>query len=603
MKTRKKTDKTEILPEQLVLQKPEKEVKPMRLAMFFGGLLFLAITPVYAYFFFPKLLEKFQEGSFSFSMILLMAFMLLLAFLLFSFMAYIYQAMKRARIILDSVGIHYRSNLPSFFQGWIPNTSPRDWSAQWQEVTAIHLKHSPTSKMQGGTKFIALGLHMGMRYQELFPVQWVNADEQPATKKPPGFIQWRRPNAAETEKALLFTPLLKYLAKNRILVKNEITIQIDKNLFSNSFSFSRVALGISLLTVICLFVFVLYPQISERLKDQTYDATPVAAETTPHASHSLPREHVRTLKGHQNNVIPLVFSPDGKMLASGSKDKTVMLWDAETGNALKTLKSHNDKVQAVAFSPDGTLLASGSEDNTIKLWEVNTGKLTATLTGHDKTFMDYKGVFSVAFSPDGKTLASANWDYSVMLWEMPGGKTLHLIKGHKKRFWGLLKGEGSGHENSVHTVAFSPDGETLASGGFDNVIKLWEVSSGRLLNTLHWHSEWILCVTFSPDGRFLASSGHDKSVRLWDARTGKRLRLLKGHTKNVPSVSFSPDSQVLVSSSDDNTVKFWEVSSGVLLHTLKAHKDYVNTAVFSPDGEMLATASGDDTVKLWRKQR
>jgi WD40 repeat protein len=339
----------------------------------------------------------------------------------------------------------------------------------------------------------------------------------------------------------------------------------------------------------------------EELKAEYQKPSLVVTETTEPTSYTLPNKVLHTLEGHNSNVLSVAFSPDGKKVASGSKDKTIKLWEVNTGELLQTLKGHRNKVQSVAFSPDGHLLASGSEDNTIKLWNADTGELIDTLKGHEDSLLaTNRKVFSVAFSPDGKKIASGNWDKSIMLWEVRFGKALHFIKGRTKRFWGLVEEKGDGHTDSVNSVAFSPNSRILASGSFDNVIKLWEVSRGKLLKTLKGHGDFVLSVTFSPDGNMLASSSYDKSIKQWEVDSGKVLRTMSGHQDAVTSVAFRPDGQILVSGSFDRTVKLWEVSSGKLLSTLEGHKDYVNSVVFSPDGSMIASASGDDAVKVWK---
>jgi WD40 repeat protein len=206
---------------------------------------------------------------------------------------------------------------------------------------------------------------------------------------------------------------------------------------------------------------------------------------------------------------------------------------------ITTLTGHTDLVRSVAFSPDGRLLASGSDDKTIKLWEVATGSLVRTLSGHTSI------VFSVAFSPDGRLLASGSADWTVKLWEVASGSLVRTL---------------SGHPGSVNSVAFSPDGRLLASGSSGTTIKLWEVATGSLVRTLSGHTDLVRSVAFSPDGRLLASGSFDDTIKLWEVATGSLVRTLSGHTSWVYSVAFSPDGRLLASGSADKTIKLWDIS-------------------------------------------
>jgi len=193
-------------------------------------------------------------------------------------------------------------------------------------------------------------------------------------------------------------------------------------------------------------------------------------------------------------------------------------------------------------------------------------------------------VGSVAFSPDGQTLASGSYDNTIKLWRVSDGTLLRTLTGHR---------------DSVLSVAFSPDGQTLASGSWDRTITLWRVSDGRLLRTLTGHTYCVTSVAFSPDGETLASGSGDRTIRLWRVSDGTLLRTLTGHTSPVTSVAFSPDGQTLASGSD-STIKLWRVSDGTLLRTLTGHNDYVNSVAFSPDGQTLVSGSGHGTVRLWQ---
>jgi eukaryotic-like serine/threonine-protein kinase len=200
-----------------------------------------------------------------------------------------------------------------------------------------------------------------------------------------------------------------------------------------------------------------------------------------------------------------------------------------------------------------------------------------TLKGHTGC------VTSVAFSPDGRRLASGSWDNTVKIWDSATGKELFSL---------------NGHASSVFSVAFSPDGRRLASGNNDRPVKIWDVATGKELLSLKVHSSMVNSVAFSPDGQWLASGG-GRTVTIWNSVTGKELLSFNGHTGEVNSVAFSPDGQRLASGSGDETVKIWDIATGKELFSLKGHNGRVNSVAFSPDGQRLASGNGDETVKIW----
>jgi len=246
----------------------------------------------------------------------------------------------------------------------------------------------------------------------------------------------------------------------------------------------------------------------------------------------------KTLTGHSDWVRSVVYSPDGRYLASGSGDKTIKISGVATGKQLRTLTGHSDTVSSVVYSPDGRYLASGSNDKTIKIWEVATGKQLRTLTGH------YGEVYSVVYSPDGRYLASGSWDKTIKIWDVVTGKQLRTL---------------TGHSSPVLSVVYSPDGRYLASGNDDKTIKIWEVATGKQLRTLTGHSDVVRSVVYSPDGRYLASGSDDDTLTIWEVATGNELRTLTGHSETVFSVAYSPDGRYLASGSVDDTIKIWRV--------------------------------------------
>jgi len=321
---------------------------------------------------------------------------------------------------------------------------------------------------------------------------------------------------------------------------------------------------------------------------------PSSAKTTPPplvqtVSPRITSANVRlitTLSGHSSWVNSVTFSPDGQLLASGSGNSTIKLWDMETMKELRILKGHSADIRSVAFSPDGQILASGSNDNTIKLWDVHNWKELRTLEEHSKA------VNSVAFSPDGRILASGSDDKTIKLWDV------HF------KLWNVFNGQKNrtlGDSNPVKSIAFSPDGHTLASNLGGN-INLWDVRNGKEKPFFEGRLGWVKSLAFSADGQTLASGSLDKTIKLWDVRTRRELRTLSGHSQAVYSVAFSPDGQTLASGSLDKTIKLWDVRTGRELRTLSGHLQVIHSVAFSPDEQTLGSSSYK-TINLWQVTR
>lgn len=284
------------------------------------------------------------------------------------------------------------------------------------------------------------------------------------------------------------------------------------------------------------------------------------------------QEHNR-LQKHSNRVWSISFSPDGQMLASGSEDGTIALWNKD-GRLLKTLNGQGGRILCVSFSPDGETLATASSDKTVKLWSKN-GTLLSILRGHQNN------VNSVSFSSDSQTIATASTDKTAKLWTNKG----------------ILLQNLQGHTDSVKSVSFSRDGLSIVTGSKDRTVKLWS-QEGKLLRTLADHTDEVNQVSFSPDDQMIASASRDKTIKLWK-RDGTFLRTLSQHSQAVNSIAWSPDSQKIASASVNNLVQLWSYD-GNLLTNLEGHSDTVLDVKFSPDGQTIASASADSTVRLWK---
>ncbi len=271
------------------------------------------------------------------------------------------------------------------------------------------------------------------------------------------------------------------------------------------------------------------------------------------------------------------FSPRDSLLAAGSSEGDLALWDTSTGQLKATLSGHESPIYGIAFSHEGRTLASASGDRSIKLWDLATARVRATLLGHAES------VNEICFSPDGLTLASASADNTIKLWDCRTAECKATLEGHSA---------------GVSSVAFGPDSRMIASGSRDKTIKLWDLTTGQLSATLRGHSENVSSVRFSPDGQTLASVSEDYTAKLWDLATGRTRAALGKHLSRHSRICFSPDGWSLAIS-PGKTIEIWDVSTGRLKHALHGSQEWITSISFSPDGAMLASGSVRSGVALW----
>ncbi|OKH37434.1 hypothetical protein FACHB389_09900 [Nostoc calcicola FACHB-389] len=316
-------------------------------------------------------------------------------------------------------------------------------------------------------------------------------------------------------------------------------------------------------------------------------------------------KNTKILSGHSDSVLCVAISRDGKMLASGDSQRTIKLWNLTTGELLTTLTGHSSEVFGVDFSPDGQTLASASnmefQDGNIKLWDVSTGRVRQTL---GSSLVSLR-TSCVAFSPDGETLATGHFDAAIRLWHPISGKEIRTLRGHG---W------------DVNSVTFSPDGRFLVSGGIDGAIMIWNWRNGERIRTLNRPSDFfgsmvswfdrsvgsIRSVAISPDGQTIASGGSSAGdngvsnppIKLWNTSTGREERIFIGHTDSVNAIAFSPTEKIIASSGEDNTIQIWNYQTGELIQTFEL-KSPVNCLAFSPRDKILVSGGGDSKIRIW----
>jgi len=285
----------------------------------------------------------------------------------------------------------------------------------------------------------------------------------------------------------------------------------------------------------------------------------------------------KKIEGHRWGVSSVVFSPDGKLLASGSGDYTVRIWQVDTGECIKILKGHTTNVDTIAFSPDGKFLIAGVRNGEIWIWNIENNKCLKSFRPH-RSYVTF-----VSFFPDGRFFVSGSRDKKIYIWDFRTGKCFKMFE----------------EKDEVYSVMFSPNGKLLAWGSSDYTVKIWDIKKRNYIKSLKGHEAGVQSIAFSPDGILLASGSNDNTIRIWDIEREKCLKVLEGHEGPIYSVAFSPDGRFLASGSEDCTVRIWKAGSWECIKTLKEHKRGIRSVAFSPDGKMLASGARDNIIYIW----
>jgi eukaryotic-like serine/threonine-protein kinase len=279
----------------------------------------------------------------------------------------------------------------------------------------------------------------------------------------------------------------------------------------------------------------------------------------------------------------LAFSPDGRVLAAAQSGGDLEAWDLVQGRSLFRIDQHAGSGRGwLAIGPKSDVLATLGEKRSIVLRNPSTGALIRTLDSSE-------GSRSGAFSPDGRFLvAGGDRAGSIRVWEISNGRLVAILNGHTE---------------SVECLAFSPDGQKLASGSFDTTVRVWDFASGKESMVYRGHKSFLAALAFHPDGRTLASSSSDSrmygEIRLWDSATAKESQILRGDSAFVRRLSFLPDGRRLVSLGDDGVLKLWDLVSGQETLSIAAHSRNGLGLAVSPDGRRLATSGAEGSIRVW----
>ncbi|KAF1916344.1 WD40-repeat-containing domain protein [Ampelomyces quisqualis] len=323
---------------------------------------------------------------------------------------------------------------------------------------------------------------------------------------------------------------------------------------------------------------------SSRRRSHSPDTTPPPKPTHLNYAPTL------ILRGHKKPISIIRFSPDGRLIASGSADCTIKLWNANTGALEHTLEGHLAGISALTWSPDSRILASGSDDKSIRLWDPQKGIAHPTpLLGH------HNYVYSLCFSPKGNMLVSGSYDEAVFLWDVRAARVMRSLPAHS---------------DPVSSVDFVRDGTLIVSCSHDGLIRVWDTSTGQCLRTIvHEDNAPVTCVRFSPNGKYILAWTLDSCIRLWNYIDGKgkcvktyQAHVNKKYSLNGAFGTYGPAAQFafIASGDEDGNILLWDVSSKNVLQKLDGHEDVVLSVDTHPSERILASAGLDRTIRVWK---
>jgi WD40 repeat protein len=312
-------------------------------------------------------------------------------------------------------------------------------------------------------------------------------------------------------------------------------------------------------------------------------------------------QDIHILQANEYHVFSLSFCPvamdfpsgTAYMLATAHGDGLVRLWNVSTGEQMMEF-GHAKQVYTVRFSPDGKILATGSDDCTVKIWDAATGACLHTFTNHTKR------VWSVRFSPDGKLLATCSGDGTICIWACPAliERSRDDRKARDFATWTVFH-TFTGYRDWLFAIEFSPDSQMLAIGNVGNVVKIWNINTKQHVATLSGHSTWVSTLNFHPSGRILITASGDRSAYLWDTTTWQELYRWQGYSNWIESVVFHPNGTKLLAGSQDGILREWDLQTKKISRTFAGHQLCVWSVDYSPDGRSIVSGSADSTVKLW----